>query len=374
MNLYFFGWPSHLGGADTRCVHWLQLLHRHYRITVVPNEPERLAEQKWRTWMGERGIRALTWDRLPRRLRGWGLTFCNSFLLDGDRLAELRGRGLKFAWSNDMMWHFHRELGLVMAGFIDHIIYVSEAQRRALEPGYRQAWTALAVPPEAPLRRPGTLAGRIASPHSPGANLRWAITGNYIDPDFFPWVDRWTRRAVGAPLRIGRLSRPDPRKFPPDFPASYEGLKLKNPRYAVMGWTQQMADLWPRHRFSKRWTLLAPEAVPTVEFLQALDLFVYELSTDCQESWGRAVVEAMLTGAIPLVPAGGGHHLDQLVPHGQCGYHCETRADYGRYARRLEQSPALCARMSRAARHYAANVLNNATEHRRWWRTLFAGK
>jgi hypothetical protein len=371
MNLYFFGWPSHLGGADTKLVHTLRLLHKHYRITVVPNDDGRLEELEWRQFLKDLRISVLSWSQLPKRMRGWGLAFCNGWMLEGDRIAQLRDRGLKFAWSNDMMWHITGEIGLIMTGVIDHVIYVSEVQRRLLEPLLRHAWSGLQIHPSEPLLHPNTSQGEIASPHSLNAKLHWVITGNYIDPDTFPFVDRWRQRPGNTPLRIGRLSRPDPVKFPFDFPHSYEGLGLKNATFSVMGWSQQVASRWPDHQYDHRWRLLPPTTMPAVKFLSSLDLFVYDLSPAFRESWGRAVVEAMLTGAIPLVPNGGGHHLQELVPHGRGGFLCNSRADFKRYARLLEKDPSLCAKMSRAARKHAATVLNNADDHRQRWDALF---
>ncbi len=135
------------------------------------------------------------------------------------------------------------------------------------------------------------------------------MNGNYIDPAEFPFRDRTGESSAGQPLVVGRLSRPDPHKFPPDFPQFYEDLGLKNPEFRVMGWNDEMAARWPGRRFDERWKLLAPLAEPTAQFLQGLDLFVYSLHARFRESWGRVVVEAMLTGAIPLLPAGGEQHL-----------------------------------------------------------------
>ena len=83
-----------------------------------------------------------------------------------------------------------------------------------------------------------------------------------------------------------------------------------------------MRDAYKHHRFDRRWDLLPKEAESQVEFLHSLDLFVYSLGPTFRESWGRSTVEAMLTGAVPLVPKGGGHHLENLIPHGQGGFLC----------------------------------------------------
>ena len=39
--LYFFNWPSNVGGADTKVTHLLVLLHQHYDITMIPNTRDR---------------------------------------------------------------------------------------------------------------------------------------------------------------------------------------------------------------------------------------------------------------------------------------------------------------------------------------------
>ncbi len=68
---------------------------------------------------------------------------------------------------------------------------------------------------------------------------RSVFVGNYIAPELFPWKDRTKERRFGE-FVIGRLSRPDPGKYPRDFPESYLRLGLKNPRYGVMAWSEEM--------------------------------------------------------------------------------------------------------------------------------------
>jgi glycosyltransferase involved in cell wall biosynthesis len=196
--------------------------------------------------------------------------------------------------------------------------------------------------------------------------------GNYIDPEVFPFRLRGRWKEEGRPFTIGRLSRPDPDKFPDDFPFTYEGLGLAKPvRFRVMGWSEDLARRWPGHVFDNNWELLPPAAEPSAEFLDSIDVFVYELGSRFSESWGRAVAAAMLCGAVPLIPAGKKHHLHRLVPHGIGGFHCENGEDFRRYARKLQTDSKMLEEMSRGARRWAVEKLCSAEEHLRLWRLVF---
>ena len=126
-------------------------------------------------------------------------------------------------------------------------------------------------------------------------------------------------------------------------------------------------------RFVGQWDLLPKEAETQVAFLQALDLFVYDLREDFTESWGRAVVEAMLTGAVPLVTAHPRHHLQHLVPHGVGGFLCGPPSEWREQAQRLQGDAVLRQKMSHAAREFAVQELCNARQHRAAWREVFEG-
>lgn len=374
MNLYFFNWPSNVGGADTKMVHLLRLLHRDYKITMVPNKDDQFHQESWRMILDGLGVKYCRYGELPERLEGWAVSLCNVKFFEDGKAAEMRKRGLKVAWSSEMMWHHDGELGYVLLRWVDVVLYVSPAQRAALEPGYA---TALGNP--AALHEPGyvvssddaAVCGNIAS--QPGrSGLRWVMTGNYIDPAAFPFHDRAAERKPGQPLVIGRLSRPDPDKFPADFPAFYEELGVEGARFRVMAWSDQLQEIWKDHVFDDRWELLPQETEAQVPFLHSLDLFVYELGVRFSESWGRAVVEAMLTGAVPIVPADRRHHLHHLITHGESGFLCETRADFAKWTQLLANDTALRDRMSRAARAHAVVKLCDPDEHRRMWHLVFA--
>ena len=248
--VYLFGWPSFLGGADTKVAHLLRLLHRDFAFTVIPNDAPRLEEKVWTRELDQLGIAYTTLDRLPRRLKGAALAICNDRFFTDGIANQARDRGLRVIWSSEMMWHQQGELDAVKQGVVDKVLYTSEIQKRKLSPGY--------------------------------GGLPSHITGNYIEPQAFPFIER--RNPTFA---IGRLSRPDPAKYPEDFPVFYECLGLGDVRFRVMAWSEDLRRKYAWHRFDDRWDLLESEAEPQVRFLHSLDLFVYPLGHQFVESWGR---------------------------------------------------------------------------------------
>jgi hypothetical protein len=364
MNLYWFNWPSPIGGADTKFWHLLSLLREEWNITVIPNDG-RYLETPWYGLLREMGLCVQLPSELPPVLEGWAVSLCNGPFLDTGLARDMKQRGLRIAWSSEMMWHFPGERAAIEEGLLDTILYVSPVQRAALEPGYLEMTGAS----EAQVETDG-LSGRLVG--SKG-HLRWIMTGNYIDPTQFPFRQRGAWREEGRPFTVGRLSRPDPSKFPDNFPKFYERLGLETPyQFRVMGWSEDLSARWCEHDFGAAWDLVPAASQPTVDFLHSLDVLVYNTSPRFQESWGRAVVEAMLTGAPPILPRGAGHHLQELVEHGVSGFLCETEREFGQRTRQLQADPELLATMSAAARHHAEHRLCNAVEHRAWWRRVFA--
>jgi len=255
------------------------------------------------------------------------------------------------------------ELGTVFGGGIDAVMYVSPAQRAVLEPGYRRAMLA-----PAEITEPEALEGEIRG--MDGRRLRWVMTDNYIDPGWFPFRDRFRRGLKKSRLVAGRISRADPAKFPDDFPATYEELGLKQPRFRVMGWSDRLAKKFAGHHFGAEWELLPEAAENPAEFLRSLDLYVYGVGPNLKESWGRAVVEAMLTGAVPVIQGGAGH-MDRLLVHGESGFICRSAEDFGRWARVLQDDPELRRTMSRRAHEWAVAQWCRPEYHLALWRRLF---
>ena len=93
LPVYWFGWPSHLGGADTKLTHTLWLLHRDYDMTVVPNARAQLEQTEWREWLHGLGIKTALLEELPAKLEGWGVSLCNGEFWAGGVGLRARARG-----------------------------------------------------------------------------------------------------------------------------------------------------------------------------------------------------------------------------------------------------------------------------------------
>ncbi len=365
-RLYIFGWPGVIGGASTKLAHLLRLLHKRFPILVVPNEDAEVNDPEWRPMIDKLAINACAFNDLPDHLHGWGLSLCNFEFLMSPKWAEARRRGLKMAWSNEMMWTHPSELGAIFTGLVDQVLYVSGVQRESLEPQYVAARTGSLKTHTVSERN--TDSGEVK--HSSGRNLRWAITGNYVDPALFPEKSARIKKPE-EPIVVGRLSRADPDKFPDNFPAFYENLGLRNARFRVMAWHEPLAQKHNAHHFDHRWELIPPMKEDPLRFLQSLDLFVYSVGPNLRESWGRAIVEAMLCGVVPLLPADAKHHLRNLVKHGDSGFLCENEAEFSKYARILESDSNLLAQCSHRAREDAVHRHCTASEHIRLWDNAF---
>jgi hypothetical protein len=331
-QVYIFGWPSYLGGADTKLAHLLVLLHDFCDFTLIPNQSRHFANRVWTDFLDALGIRYCPFDMLPCKLSGYGLALCNQHFFTGKIAHRVKEKGLKIIWSNEMMWFHEGELEAVESGLVDVVLYSSKFQREYLADGHK--------------------------------GLLWAITENYIDPEFFPFRDR--RGPVSA---IGRLSRPDTLKFSEDFPVFYERLELSNTRFRVMAWNATLANKYRWHYFDHRWDLLKAEEETQVQFLHSLDLFVYSLGHQFKESWGRTPLEATLTGCIPLVPSG--HHFENLILHEETGFICCDFFDYQGYAQLLCSDNDLRKRVSAAGRKYAVHELFDKERHRKVWLEIF---
>src|SRR4029077_13028292 len=121
-------------------------------------------------------------------------------------------------------------------------------------------------------------------------------------------------------------------------------------KFRVMAWDDKLSHKYRWHKFDHRWDLLKPEKESQVDFLHSLDLFVYPLGHTFRESWGRSTVEAMLTGCVPLVPAG--HQFDKLMVHGESGFICQDFGDYRDYAHLLYEDYDLRGRMAAQCREH----------------------
>ncbi|MFO1497595.1 MAG: hypothetical protein U1G07_04235 [Verrucomicrobiota bacterium] len=138
MKVYFFGWPGRIGGADTKLAHLLPLLRPEVDLVVVPPCAKLKRDPFGRELLDGLGIPCPLLEELPPKLEGWGIALCHGEFLSSGTAAEARRRGLRLAWSNEMMCLFPTERGALTLGLCDAVLYVSDAQRKALEPQYQR--------------------------------------------------------------------------------------------------------------------------------------------------------------------------------------------------------------------------------------------
>lgn len=268
-KIYFFHWPSNLGGADTRLKELIQLfaLNKEYQLFCVPNHDNRLLEIENIEFLKKNNVTPLSWDELPKRSKGFAISFCN-FLLFSEkwRIEKIKSMGLKFIWSNDMTWRKKEEIECINENLIDYSIYTSKEHLKLIS-----------------------------------TEVTKSKTIEKIIPNYFH-IENYTpiKKSKKDYFTIGKHSRTDMLKFSNNFPQFYENLELKNPRYRVMGINDKFKKRFESFDFSEKWELLKPCEENVSEFLSSLDIYVYDAHDSFIETHCRATVEAMLL-EIPVV-------------------------------------------------------------------------
>ena len=184
MKVYLFGTPGKVGGAATKLAHLLKLLHKDFEWTVVLPHIAVQKDKDLQRLLSDLGVKYCLFKDLGKRLEGVALAVCEEAFFSSGLALAAKDRNLKVVWSNEMMWPFKGEAEAVRQKLVDRVLFVSEFQAQAFHEIYE------GVPAK--------------------------MTGNYIDPDDYEWRER-----RNATFTLGRLSRPDPVKYPVDFPVFY---------------------------------------------------------------------------------------------------------------------------------------------------------
>lgn len=271
-SLYVFQWISELGGADTRLKELLILLSKDYAITCIPNDAFRLKEKENTDFLDSLSIKYCMASDLPKKLDGFAYSNCNfRIFTDKDRINFIKDSGLIFIWSNDMMWTKNEELDEIRQGKVDCVLFTSHFHKNAIGPAIFEA----------------------------NPNQKTAILENYFDADRWPYIARPNKNIVTC----GKVSRADTLKFSENFPIFYESATKGLPvNYSVMGWSDRLQSKYSWHNFSDRWLLMPPNTLKTQDWYSSIDLFLYDCSHLFQESQGRTIIEAQLTGCPVLAP------------------------------------------------------------------------
>lgn len=327
-ELFIYGAPGDVGGAATKIRDLIRLLGEVLDIRVVLPGRQYLRNAELLRQLKRLPCSFLPFEELKRSPGAVCLSVCETAFFKSGHAARLKDLGFKVVFSNEMTWAFDGEREACRDGVVDKVLYVSNFQREALAP----------------------VNG--ATP--------FAYTSNYIHADAFPFVERrhW-------PMTMGRVSRADPEKYSENFPAFYEAICPFDMDFRIMGWDAKCAAKFRWFEFGPRWTLLKLNAWPVSEFLGELDFFVYSTDRKLHESWGRAVVEAMLTGCIPLLPTG--HAFEEFITSGDSGFICFDAAGYRAALKTLYQDVGVRSAISRRASEVAREVICSPRRHRDIW-------
>src|SRR6267154_6079668 len=136
-RLYLQGVPGKVGGASTKILHLIRLLRSHFDITALLPTTSLFKNQDLRHVLEPYGVLYTILKELPKELNGIGLAICDGEFFTSGHAREMKARGLKVVWSNEMMWAFKGEAEAAKEGLIDRVLFVSEFQAKAFEEMYR---------------------------------------------------------------------------------------------------------------------------------------------------------------------------------------------------------------------------------------------
>ena len=271
-SLYIFQWISDLGGADTRLKELLILLHKDFSITCIPNDDFRLNEKQNTDFLDNLGIQYCAASKLPKKLEGFAYSNCNFRIFsEKEKIKQIKDSGLKFLWSNDMMWVSTEELEEIAKGNVDCMLFTSPFHRDVLSPAVLQA----------------------------NPKQTTAILENYFDSTIWPYIERPQKALVSC----GKVSRDDFDKFSENFPIFYESATENLPvNYKIMGWNDALKEKYSWFDFSNKWELLPANAKKTQLWFNDLDIFLYDCNFKFVENQSRTVIESQLTGCPVVAP------------------------------------------------------------------------
>jgi glycosyltransferase involved in cell wall biosynthesis len=338
MNIYIFQWISELGGADTRLKDLLKLFGsvKEFKVTCIPNDDFRFLEKHNIDFLLNNNIDFESFKTLPKKLDGIALSFCNFRLFsEKARIDQIKDSGLKFVWSNDMMWHTNEEIDALKNQMVDAYLYTSEFHKEKMQNELTK-------------------------------NAKEFIVPNYFDSNSYSYHQREPKDI----FTIGKHSRPDNLKFSDDFPLFYHNLNLKNPRYRVMGVSDNFKQRFMWYNFDTKWELLKPNQEITSNFLNTLDAYVYNSHPIFIENQSRAIVEAALNG-LPIIAPNKYNFPNQIIDK-QTGFLWDTYEECVSYAQELEDNPSLRKEMGIKAHNLSKDIWCDKDKQLKYWNNIFS--
>lgn len=341
-NLYFFHWPSDLGGADTRLKDLIQGLSQlnKYNIYCIPNDDFRLQEKHNVEFLNNNNVKILSWNELPKKTTGYAISFCNFRLFSEKwRVSKIKNIGLKIVWSNDMMWTTSEEMDALKNNLIDVYLFTSHFHKKILESKSPEIKTQKSY-----------------------------ILPNYFFPDNYKLVDK--KNITNNKFVIGKLSRADMMKFSENFPLFYEKMPIKNPLFRVMGWSDKLDDKFKWFNFDpNKWNLLKENKEGIIEFLSQLDLYVFNANHKYIENQTRAMVEAQLLGIPAIAPNYG--NFPNIIWNGKNGYIYNTIEEAYEYIDNIQKDKNLLLYLKNNSLNFSKSIWCDIDSQANHWEKAF---
>jgi glycosyltransferase involved in cell wall biosynthesis len=326
-NIYFFQWISDLGGADTRLKELIQLLSKteKYNLFCIPNDDFRLKETNNINFLKNNNVNILSWDSLPEKTDGYAIAFCNFRLFsEAWRIKKIKSMGLKFVWSNDMMWTTKEEIECLKENLIDVYLFTSEFHKKILE---------------------------TKSPEI--KNQTSYILPNYFNFDIYKKIPK--KIHLINKFVIGKLSRADEMKFSENFPLFYNKIPSNNILIRIMGFNEKLKNKYKWFEFNKsKWEILPENEENPIDFLSQLDLYVFNANHKYIENQTRSLLEAQLLGVPAIVPDYG--NFPNMIWHGKNGFVYKNIEECYSYIKLLSENKILLDEMKENSIYFSKKI------------------
>lgn len=335
-NIFFFHWPSDLGGADTRLKDLIQGINKldKYNLICIPNDDFRLKENNNINFLKNNNVKVLSWSELPKKADGYAIAFCNFRLFSEKwRILKIKEMGLKMIWSNDMMWTTKEEMDCLKEGLIDMYLFTSFFHKTVLE----------SKSPEI-------------------KNNKSYILPNYFHFENYQKIQK--KESLKNKFVIGKLSRADMGKFSENFPLFYDKMPINNPKFRIMGWNDKLQEKYKWFDFDHKWELLPENKEGIIEFLSQLDLYVFNANHEYIENQTRALIEAQLLGVPAIAPNYGNFPL--MVWHNKNGYIYNNIEDCFNFIKEVSENKNLLLELSENSIYFSKKIwcdIHNQNRH-----------
>lgn len=341
-NIYFFQWISDLGGADTRLKDLIQLFAEtnKYNLFSIPNDDFRLKEKSNTDFLNKNNVKILSWKDLPNKDKGVGISFCNFRLFSEKwRIEKIKSMGLKFIWSNDMMWTTPEESEFIEKKYIDALIFTSDFHKFILQKKSESF-----------------------------KKIKSFIIPNYFHYENYIKLNK--HPSLKDKFVVGKLSRADELKFSEDFPLFYDKMPIENPKFRIMGWNKKLYEKFNWFNFQNdNWELLEENEESIIEFLSQLDLYVFNAHHNYIENQTRALIEAQLLGIPSVAPNYG--NFPNMVWHGRNGFIYENLEECYTYINLINKNKSLYKELSYNSLNLSKEIWTNKKFQIEKWENIF---